>query len=35
MIPIFAPFKAAMMFGSIEEATAQFKAMAREAGHPR
>ena len=32
---IFAPFAAAMMFGSIQEATAQFKAMAREAGHPR
>jgi alkanesulfonate monooxygenase SsuD/methylene tetrahydromethanopterin reductase-like flavin-dependent oxidoreductase (luciferase family) len=31
---IFAPFAAAMMFGSIEEATAQFKAMAREAGYP-
>ncbi|MBI3327330.1 MAG: LLM class flavin-dependent oxidoreductase [Nitrospinae bacterium] len=31
---IFAPFAATMMFGSVQEATAQFKAMAREAGHP-
>src|SRR5262249_28842708 len=31
---IFAPFAAAMMFGSIQEAAAQFKAMAREAGYP-
>jgi alkanesulfonate monooxygenase SsuD/methylene tetrahydromethanopterin reductase-like flavin-dependent oxidoreductase (luciferase family) len=31
---IFAPFAAAMMFGSLKEAVAQFKAYAREAGHP-
>ena len=31
---IFAPFAAAMMFGSIQEAAAQFKATARAAGYP-
>ena len=31
---IFAPFAAAMMFGSLKAAVAQFKAYAREAGHP-
>jgi alkanesulfonate monooxygenase SsuD/methylene tetrahydromethanopterin reductase-like flavin-dependent oxidoreductase (luciferase family) len=31
---IFAPFAAAMMFGSLQEAVAKFKAYAREAGHP-
>ena len=30
---IFAPFAATMMFGSVEEATSQFQAMAKEAGH--
>ncbi len=31
---IFAPFAASMMFGSLAEATAEFKRLAREAGHP-
>lgn len=31
---IFAPFAATMMFGSLEEAVAEFKAVATEAGHP-
>jgi alkanesulfonate monooxygenase SsuD/methylene tetrahydromethanopterin reductase-like flavin-dependent oxidoreductase (luciferase family) len=31
---IFAPFAAAMMFGSIQEAARQFKAMAAAHGHP-
>jgi alkanesulfonate monooxygenase SsuD/methylene tetrahydromethanopterin reductase-like flavin-dependent oxidoreductase (luciferase family) len=30
---IFAPFAATMMFGSVQEATSQFQAMAQEAGH--
>ncbi len=31
---IFAPFAAAMMFGSLAEAVAKFKSLARAAGHP-
>ena len=31
---IFAPFAATMMFGSVQAATAEFKAMARQAGYP-
>jgi alkanesulfonate monooxygenase SsuD/methylene tetrahydromethanopterin reductase-like flavin-dependent oxidoreductase (luciferase family) len=31
---IFAPFAATMMFGSLQEAAAQFKALACEAGYP-
>jgi alkanesulfonate monooxygenase SsuD/methylene tetrahydromethanopterin reductase-like flavin-dependent oxidoreductase (luciferase family) len=31
---IFAPFAAAMVFGSLKAAVTQFKAYAREAGHP-
>ena len=31
---IFAPFAATMMFGSLQDATAEFKDLAREAGHP-
>jgi alkanesulfonate monooxygenase SsuD/methylene tetrahydromethanopterin reductase-like flavin-dependent oxidoreductase (luciferase family) len=31
---IFAPFAAAMMFGSLEAAVARFKVLAAEAGHP-
>ena len=31
---IFAPFAAAMMFGSLQAAVERFKAYAREAGHP-
>lgn len=31
---IFAPFAASMMFGSLAEATAEFKRLATEAGHP-
>jgi alkanesulfonate monooxygenase SsuD/methylene tetrahydromethanopterin reductase-like flavin-dependent oxidoreductase (luciferase family) len=31
---LFAPFAAAMMFGGLSEAVAQFKAYATEAGHP-
>lgn len=31
---LFAPFAAAMMFGSVQAATTQFKATAQEAGHP-
>ena len=31
---IFAPFAAAMMFGSLAEATAEFKRLAAEAGYP-
>src|SRR5262249_27216897 len=32
---IFAPFAAAMLFGSVQEAARESKRMAREAGHPR
>src|SRR5262249_43185029 len=31
---IFAPFAAAMLFGSVQEAARESKRMAREAGHP-
>jgi len=31
---IFAPFAAALLFGSVEEATKESKRLAREAGHP-
>lgn len=31
---IFAPFAAAMMFGSVEKAVAEFKVIGRQSGHP-